>query len=106
MISVKASIPIISYIAIFIMLLNSIVQKSQIEIEGVYRAKQESYVMYKNRRNIVKDFCAKYRGDKVLSKISNDSVWNKDIWYDYNYNFMYCEISKVGSYTWLIHLYK
>ena len=53
------------------------------------------------RRQIIKDYCNEQENDKVLKQVNKNPRWRKDLWFDYKYHFLYCDIAKVSSSSWL-----
>ena len=53
------------------------------------------------RKLRIKQYCNRHKHDVQLKEVNTDSKWNEDLWFDYKYGFLYCQISKVGSSTWV-----
>lgn len=61
---------------------------------------------YLQRINRVRNYCLHHQNDSILQEINGHSKWNQDLWYDYKHQLLYCQINKVGSSTWMNHLFK
>ena len=77
------------------------VEKTIKELEKV---KYVAHERFKDRRKLIKDYCDKYSDDKELLKVNNDMKWNQDLWFDYKYKLLFCQISKISSTTWISSL--
>ena len=61
---------------------------------------------FQQNREIVAKYCKANQGDPDLITINQDPKWNKDLYFEYKYKMLYCQISKIGSSTWIDHLTK
>ena len=58
------------------------------------------------RKQRIKDYCNEHIEDDELRQVNDNIKWNKELWFDYNYKFLYCQISKASSSTWVDILLK
>ena len=58
------------------------------------------------RKQRIKDYCKQHIGDDELRQVNNDDKWKEELWFDYDYKFLYCQISKASSSTWVDILLK
>ena len=58
------------------------------------------------RKQHIKDYCIQHIGDDELRQVNSDTKWKEELWFDYNYKFLYCQISKASSSTWVDILLK
>ena len=58
------------------------------------------------RKQRIKDYCNQHMGDDALRQVNSDIKWKEELWFDYNYKFLYCQISKASSSTWVDILLK
>lgn len=76
-----------------------------VETESIlHHVKKVAHHQYKNSINRVRNYCQKHANDPQLQEVNGDSKWNKDLWFDYKHQLLYCQISKVSSSTWTTHL--
>ena len=61
---------------------------------------------YIKRRTLIQDFCEHNMNNDFyeLIEVNQDPKWNDDLWFDTEHQLLYCQISKVGSVTWVDHL--
>ena len=68
----------------------------------VVKIKTLAHFKYSKRRNIIREYCQKYLNKSSdLLEVNLDPKWKGELWFDYKYNFLYCDINKVSSTTWV-----
>ena len=82
---------------------NSPASKSFTKI-SLEEVKSESHRIFNESRTRIHQYCKKYENDTILKEVNEDSKWNKDLWFDYEYRLIFCQISKVSSSTWITSL--
>ena len=82
---------------------NSPASKSFTKI-SLEEVKSESHRIFNESRTRIHQYCKKYENDTILKEVNEDSKWNEDLWFDYEYELLFCQISKVSSSTWITSL--
>ena len=59
---------------------------------------------FQQRRGLITNYCNTNYNDSDLNSVNQDSKWNQDLYFEYQYKLLYCQISKIGSSTWINHL--
>ncbi len=73
----------------------------------VERVKSLAYDIYYPRQRRVQEYCNNHIGiDDELTEVNTDPKWLRDLWFDNLDHLLYCQLSKVGSSTWVAHLLK
>ena len=68
----------------------------------VVKIKTLAHFKYLKQRKIVREYCQKYLNHSSdLLEVNLDPKWKGKLWFDYKYNFLYCDINKVSSTTWV-----
>ena len=68
----------------------------------VVKIKTLAHFKYSKRRNIIREYCQKYLNKSSdLLEVNLDPKWRSELWFDYEYNYLFCQISKVSSTTWV-----
>ena len=66
--------------------------------------KSLSHLRYKDRIDSVREQCSLNRYTPEVQEVNNDTKWNTDLWFDYDNQLLFCQISKISSSTWVKHL--
>ena len=91
--------------------------KSRLEAEELARLKAKNVSIikhvktlaqyrFKERRSAVARYCKLNENEEDLINVNQDPKWNQDLYFEYEYKMLYCQVSKVSGTTWLTHLSK
>ena len=69
-----------------------------------HQMKYLAHYQFQNRRNLISDYCQLNQNSSELHHVNQDLKWNKDLWFDYKNQLLFCLISKISSSTWVTNL--
>ena len=78
--------------------------KTHPEASKSHRVKPLAHYQFQNRRNLISDYCQLNQNSSELHQVNQDLKWNKDLWFDYKNQLLFCQISKISSSTWVTNL--
>ena len=68
----------------------------------VVKIKTMAHFKYSKRRTKIQEYCQKYLNQSSdLLEVNLNPKWKGELWFDYEYNYLFCQISKVSSTTWV-----
>jgi len=78
--------------------------ETHFEASKPHRVKSLAHYQFQNRRNLISDYCQLNQNSSELHQVNQDLKWNKDLWFDYKNQLLFCQISKISSSTWVTNL--
>ena len=72
----------------------------------IYEVKSLAHHQFQQRRDLIKTYCQNNQNSSELKIVNQDTNWNKDLWFDYKNQLIFCQISKISSSTWVTNLMK
>ena len=78
--------------------------ETHLEASKSHQVKSLAHYQFQNRRNLISDYCQLHQNSSELHQVNQDLKWNKDLWFDYKNQLLFCQISKISSSTWVTNL--
>ena len=72
----------------------------------IHEVKSLAHDQFQQRRDLIKTYCQNNQNSSELEIVNQDTNWNKDLWFDYKNQLIFCQISKISSSTWVTNLMK
>ena len=85
---------------------NRKVQSDLRQKNRIHEVKSLAHHQFQQRRDLIKTYCQNNQNSSELEKVNRDTNWNKDLWFDYKNQLIFCQISKISSSTWVTNLMK
>ena len=68
------------------------------------QAKSLVHLRFQQNRDPIKMYCQNNQNSSELKEVNYNKKWNQDLWFDYNNQLLFCQISKISSSTWVTNL--
>ena len=78
--------------------------ETHFEASKSHLVKSLAHYQFQNRRNLISEYCQLNQNSSELHQVNQDLKWNKDLWFDYKNQLLFCQISKISSSTWVTNL--
>ena len=72
----------------------------------IHEVKSLAHHQFQQRRDLIKKYCQNNQNSSELEIVNQNTNWNKDLWFDYKNQLIFCQISKISSSTWVTNLMK